>query len=176
VGKRSQGPAYVDAKRDAVQAIMTFRIYGVPLADATTLPGHTAVWWCGTAVPSLGYNYRSGTKRIWFLPERHMLGSGIEKDFEFEGYQVHWYDVDRDIAPIEEVYAVVSMRKYIAPNAPQAFRFRLMPTVSPEGPIPTISPEGPIPTISPEGPIPTISPEGPIPTISPEGPMPTIRP
>jgi hypothetical protein len=159
VKSRQAGPSYGDARLARIAAALSLRLYGIPIEDAPNVDDYVAIWWCGTRVDLLGYDHRHGTKRIWHLPKDKINDSGPEEGFTYEGHQVFWFDVARDIAPIEETYVLVSMRKYLAPET-----LRRRPS---GGTIPTISPEGPMPTISPEGPMPTISPEGPMPTILP---------
>jgi len=104
----SQRPlGYAEAKRHALEVATTTRIYGIPLADATTLDNHTAIVWCGIAEDN--YEEREVTNRVWHLPNDHITARAPADDFVHVGYQVEQFTVRRDIVAIEEVYAPVRL-------------------------------------------------------------------
>lgn len=140
--------AYTEAKRHALEVATATRLYGIPLADATTLDDHTAILWCGIAEDN--FEEREVTNRVWHLPNDHIVARAPAEDFVHAGYQVEQITVRRDIVAIEEVYvpvrldgmfgAVEALARFRGPRGRLGGVFDVPVTIEPDGSRPTQSP------------------------------------
>lgn len=153
--QKHQETSYQEARKQAFVNASTIRIFGVPLQGAVD-DDHTAIWWCGLA--SDGLEYRQRTNRIWHLPKADIVASGEIQDFEFDGHQICFYDLDRDSEPVEETFTPVSLshtlRLYLNSGLGNALGISSTDIMTEDVPV-TISPK---PTKSPSGPPVTITP------------------
>jgi hypothetical protein len=152
----SQRLGYADAKRMALEATTTTKLYGIPLDDAVTLDGHTAILWCGIAEDT--FDDREVTNRVWHLPNNAIVRRASVDDFLHEGHQVEAFTVRGDVVAIEEIYAPVRLDGMFG-AAEMLARFRgprgrfggfgggffdVPVTIEPNGSRPTQSPPGTI--------------------------------
>lgn len=149
MAKEESYPSYQQARRDAFVSAYTVRVFGVPL-DGGIDESHIAIWWCGIAVD--GLEHRQGTTRVWHLPKTDVVTRGKVEDFEFNGNQVFFFDLDRDSDPVEETYSPVSLshtlRLYFSSVLGDS-PFEALAGATKPPPVPlTISPS---PTTSPTG-------------------------
>lgn len=98
---------YAEAKRRALEAAATTRLYGIPLDDAATLDDHTAIVWCGIADDT--FDERQVTNRVWHIPNDAILRRTPVDGFVDEGHQIYAFAVRRETVAIEEVYAPVRL-------------------------------------------------------------------
>ncbi len=97
---------YQQARKQSFDSVGAIRIFGVPL-KGNLKDTHIAILWCGIAAE--GREIRQGSKRIWHFPKKDIISTGTIKDFEFDGQQVHFYDLDPNCDPVEEIYSIVSL-------------------------------------------------------------------
>ena len=98
---------YAEAKREALEETTTAKIYGIPLADAATLKGHTVILWCG--VSEEGHDEREVTNRVWHLPDDRIVARAAAAGFVHEGHQVELFTLRQDVVAIEEIYVPVRL-------------------------------------------------------------------
>jgi hypothetical protein len=112
--KSSKRPSYRSAKEDLANSAGRIRLYGIEL-DKPDSEAAIAIWFCGYRVDAA--DHRMGSKRILHVAKEDIVQHGRVDGFEYEGFEVQWFDVGPRARLVEECFIAFEASALSGPQA-----------------------------------------------------------